>query len=91
MVVKDELPIVSFDEAVDRYLIQKKAELKETTWWSYKTLLERNFSNLWGLHLSDIDTATVVNALDRVKTQSQKAHSYTAIKISSTGASSGTI
>lgn len=33
------------------------------------------------MYLSDIDTGTVLNALDRVKTQSQKAHSYTVIKI----------
>lgn len=79
-VYQDDAPLVTFDEAVERYLKQRKEELKHSTWWSYKTLLERNFS-FGGMYLSDIQTPLILDALDRIQTQSQKAHSYTAIKV----------
>lgn len=76
----DDGPSLTFDEAVERFLSQRKAELKQSTWWSYKTLLERNFS-FSGVYVREIQTGMVVEALDAIRTQSQKAHSYTAIKI----------
>ncbi len=71
---------ITYDEAVQRFLTQKQGELKESTHWSYTTLLARNF-DFKGILVGDIDTGLVLNQIDRIARQSQKVSSFSVIKV----------
>lgn len=71
---------VTWDEAVESFLKHKQLELRQSTVYGYKNLLRRNFA-FSGIYLKDIQTGVVVGELDKIRTQSEKTHAYTAIKV----------
>lgn len=70
---------ITYSDAVDKYLRQRKGELRHGTWLEYERHLTKNFT--FKDLLDDIEPHEILDALDRIKGKTDRANAYTALKI----------
>jgi len=72
-------PSKTYDDAVAQYLSVRAPEVRASTLVEYRRCLTKHF--MFTSQVEDIQTNQIIDQLDRIKSQAEKSHAYTALKI----------